>query len=138
MLRRDGSFVHEGQRVTHPRLHRAFLRGVRFLDDEGVFVVQLGRFRGQIEVEDTPYFVVAYDPDLGTIDLSDGTREPLAPDTLRVDPDEALRCRVKGRFQARFTHAGQAHLLDAVETRGGRLVLRAGSRWLNLELSPSS
>ncbi len=126
------SFVHEGQLVTHPRLYRAFLRGVRFLEKEGVFVVQLGHFRGQIEVEDTPWWVVAYDEERGLVELTDGSREPLAAHTLRSDPDGVLRCTVKGRFSARFTRAGQAHLLDQVEERDGRWQLRAGGRWLPL------
>ena len=122
------SFEHEGQLVTHPRLYRAFLRGVRFLDDEGVFVVQLGHFRGQIEVEDTPFWVVAYDAARGEIELTDGSAEPLACGTLRSDPDGAFRCTVKGRFPARFTHAGQAHLLDALEETPDGWRLRAGAR----------
>ncbi len=125
-------FRHEGQIVTHPRLHRAFLRGVRFLDEEGVFVVQVGRYRGQIEVEDTPFWVVAYDAESGELELTDGSSERLEAQTLSVDPDEALRCRVKGRFPARFTHAGQAHLLDALELRHGIPGLRVGGEWVQL------
>jgi hypothetical protein len=132
VLRRDGSFWHEGVRVTHPRLHAAFRRGVRYLEDERVFVVTLGRFRGRIEVEDVPFFVDVYDVGSGRISLSDGTQEALASDTLTVDADEALRCRVKrGRFPARFTRAAQAQLLDALEApEGGGLWLRAGESWL--------
>lgn len=125
-------FRHEGQIVTHPRLHRVLLRGVRFSDQEGVFVVQVGPYRGQIEVEDTPFWVVAYDAESGEIQLTDGSSEPLDVQTLSADPDEVLRCRVKGRFPARFTHAGQAHLLDALELRGGTPGLRVGDEWICL------
>jgi hypothetical protein len=118
--------------VTHPRIHRALLRGVRFLEEEGVFVTTLRRFRGQIEVEDTPFFVVAYDPDRGEVDLSDGTSEPLDPASVTRDDDEVLRCRVKGRWPARFTLVGQAHLLDSVDVRGGAVCLRAAGRWVPL------
>ena len=128
ILRRDGTFEHEGVRVTHPKLHRAFLRGVRFLDDEGVWIVQLGRFRAQIEVEEIPFWVVAYDPATGAVQLTDGSTEPLAWETLEMDSDDGvLRCRVKGRFPARFTRTGQAHLLDALELREGAWVLRLGT-----------
>jgi hypothetical protein len=124
------SFWHEGARVTHPRLYRAFLRGVEFAEEEGVFIVRLGRFRGQIEVEDIAWWVVAYEADCGSIRLTDESEEPLRPETLSVDPDEALRCTVKGRFPARFTRAGQAHLLDNLDTRGEGFVLRIGERWV--------
>lgn len=126
MLRRDGSFWHEGVRVTHPRLHAAFLAGVRWAEAEGTFVVQLGVFRGWLDVEDTAFFVTAYDPGSGELELSDRSREPLAAGTLSVDADDVLRCIVKGRFAARFTRAAQGHLLDAVEVDGDALVVRAG------------
>ena len=109
------------------------LRGVRFLDEEEVFVVQVGPYRGQIEVEDTPFWVVAYDPESGEIDLTDGSSERLEARTLSTDPDQVLRCRVRGRFPARFTHAGQAHLLNSVELRGDSPWLRVGDEWICLE-----
>lgn len=100
-----------------------------WLEEEGVFVTRLGHFRGQIGVEDVAFFVTAYDPRRGTIHLSDRTTERLQTETLRVDPDGAFRCAgVKGRFEARFTQAGQAHLLASVEERGDIYVLRAGDR----------
>ena len=113
-------------RVTHPRLLRALRAGVRFADAERTFVVQLGRFRGWLDVEDTAFFVDAYDADTGELELSDRTREPLDTATLAADDDDALRCRVKGRFAARFTRAAQAELLAAVELEGDAVSVRAG------------
>jgi hypothetical protein len=40
---------------------------------------------------------------------------------------------VKGRFAARFTRAAQAHLLDALELEGGRVVVLAGGARLRAE-----
>jgi hypothetical protein len=113
-------------RVTHPKLCAAFLAGVRWAEAEQTFVVQLQHFRGWLEVEDTAFFVNAYDVETGEIAVSDRTREPLDAATLRVDADEVLRCTVKGRFAARFTRAGQALLLDALDVDGDAFVLRAG------------
>jgi hypothetical protein len=117
-------------RITHPRLHEAFLAGVRWAEAEAIFVVQLGRFRGWLDVEDTAFFVTAYDAGTGELELSDRTRERLAAETLAIDADDVLRCTVKGRFAARFTRAAQAHLLDAVEPDAAGLVVRAGGERL--------
>jgi hypothetical protein len=117
-------------RVTHPRLHQAFLAGVRWAEAERTFVVQLGVFRGWLEVEDTAFFVTGYDAATGEIELSDRSRERLAAHTLSVDADDVLRCTVKARFPARFTRAAQAHLLEAVDVDDGVLVVRAGSERL--------
>ncbi len=117
-------------RVRHdPRLYRAFLRGVAFDEAEEVFVVRLGHFRGQIEVEDTAWWVVSYDAPSGSVTLTDGSAEPLSIGSLTIDPDDALRCTVKRCFPARFTRAGQAHLLDCLDEQRGALVLRVGDTW---------
>jgi hypothetical protein len=111
-------------------LHEAFLRGVCYAEEEGVFVVQLGRFRGQVEVEDTPFWVVSYDADDGALTLTDGSSESIDLATLSQDPDGVLRIRVKSRFFARFQHSAQALFLDALEEREDAIVLRAGEAWL--------
>jgi hypothetical protein len=100
---------------------------VRFAEEEGTFVVQIGPFRGWLDVEDTAFFVDSYDAASGELELSDLTREPLDAETLTADEDEALRCRVKRRFAARFTRAAQAELLAAVELEGDAVFVRAGA-----------
>jgi len=120
VLHRDGRWTHEGVPVTHPKLRALFDRSVRYLPEEDAYVVQVGRFRGQIEVEEAPFFVREYDAASGTLRLSDRSREPLRPETLRAAPDGALLCDVKadlrpGGCPARFSHAAQAQLLLAVE-----------------------
>jgi hypothetical protein len=94
--------------------------------------VQLGRFRGEIEVEEAAFFVRALDLERGELALSDGSREPLEPSTLALSPsDGALLCRVKpalepGGLLARFGHAAQAELLLAVEDAPGGPALVVG------------
>jgi len=137
VLHHDGRWTHEGQPISNARLRAAFDRSVRFLPDEGeagAYVVQLGRYRGQIEVEEAAFFVRAFDADGGWIALSDGSREPLDTASLAVSPrDGALLCRVKrdltdAGLLARFRHAAQAELLHAVEeTPEGPALRLAGS-----------
>ena len=121
VLHHDGSWSHEGVAVRNRKLRAAFDRGVRYLPDAGVFVVQLGRFRGQIEVEEAAFFVRSFDAPSGELALSDGSVERLDPATLRVSPrDGALLCTIKGDqaaagLLARFGHAAHAELLAAVE-----------------------
>ncbi len=123
-------FEHDGAAVTHPRVHAALLRGVRFADAEAVWIVQLGRFRAQIDVEDVPYWVVGYDADDGVAQLTDGSREALATETLRADPDDCLRCTVKGRFDARFTRRAQLELLACVRATASGIEIRSAGAWL--------
>lgn len=131
VLHRDGRFLHEGGAVTNRRLLAAFERGVRWLPAEGKYVVTLGHFRGQVDVEETGFFVHSVDLDAGTLVLSDGTQDRLDPASLRasaLDPDVVL-CTVKRDLTpfgvaARFQRSAQAELLGAVEEQGGALLLR--------------
>jgi hypothetical protein len=132
VLHHDGRWSHEGHPILHRRLREAFDRGVRWLPDERKFVVQLGRFRGEIEVEEAAFFVREVDLARGEIALSDGTREPIDPATLRASPrDGALLCLVKRALEpagvlARFTHGAQAELLQGVLDEPGGPVLVLG------------
>ena len=138
VLHHDGRWSHEGAPILNERLRAAFDRSVRYLPEEGVYVVQLGRFRGQIEIEEAAFFVRSLDSGSGRISLSDRSEEPLAPESLHVSPrDGALLCRVKRDLfapglLARFTHAAQAQLLGAVEEKGGRVFLEIAGRVLAL------
>ena len=121
VLHHDGRWSHQGEPVLHTRLRAAFDRGVRYLPEEGVYVVQLGRFRGQIEVEEAAFFVREFDASRGEVRLSDGSHDALDPASLRVSQrDGALLCTVKRELAepglpARFSQAAQADLLAAVE-----------------------
>ncbi len=135
VLHHDGSWTHEGEPVLHTRLRQAFDRGVRYLPEERVYVVQLGSFRGQIEIEEAAFFVRVFDAHDGYLTLSDGSREALDPGSLRTSAhDDGLLCSVKaslltGGLPARFGHGAQADLLAAVEEeRDGHVLCLAGRR----------
>jgi hypothetical protein len=121
VLHHDGRWSHEGHPIRHARLREAFDRSVRFLPAERKFVVQLGRFRGEIEVEEAAFFVREVDLASGTVRLSDGSSEPLDAASLRTSPrDGALLCTVKRSLApeglaARFQPAAQAELLLGIE-----------------------
>lgn len=132
VLHHDGRFSHEGEPIRHRKLREHFERSVEYLADEQKFIVRLGHFRGQIEVEEAGFFVRTLELESGEIGLSDGSRERLDVASLALSPlDGAILCRVKRMLvpeglSARFSSAAQAELLLAVEERDGRSVLRLG------------
>jgi hypothetical protein len=132
VLHHDGRFSHEGEPIRHRKLREHFERAVEYLAEERKFIVRLGHFRGQIEVEEAGFFVRSVELASGEIALSDGTCERLDLASLALSPlDGALLCRVKRGLApegllARFSSSAQAELLMAVEERGGRTVLRFG------------
>jgi hypothetical protein len=139
VLHHDGSWTHEGHPIQHRKIREVFDRNVRFLPeegDEGKYVVQIGRYRGEIEVEEAGFFVREFDAAAGRVRLSDGTTEPLDASSLRLSTrDGALLCAVKRDLApegllARFHHAAQSDLLLAVvETRDGMVLRMAGREY---------
>ncbi|MFP6623946.1 MAG: hypothetical protein VCC20_10750 [Myxococcota bacterium] len=138
VLHHDGSWTHQGQPVTNRKLRERFDRAVRYLPDEAKYVVQIRHFRGEIEVEETGFFVRLFDPDTGELQLSDLTVEPLDVSTLSLSPrDGALLCRVKrdlvpGGLAARFLHASHSEFMNAVDESGGAVVIAGASHALPL------
>ena len=134
ILHHDASWSHEGEPVLNRKLRKAFDESVRYLMDEKKYVVQLGRFRGEIEIEETGFFVRLFDPETGAIALSDGTREILEIASLAPSPiDGALLCTVKRDLipeglPARFMHAAHAELMNAVDPDAAPPALRLAGR----------
>jgi hypothetical protein len=133
-LHHDGRWTHEGQPLLNRRLRERFDRGVRYLPEVDKYVVQIGRFRGEIEVEEAGFFVRSFHPEDGALDLSDGSRERLDVDSLSVSRiDGALLCRVKRDLRpagllARFHHAAHAELLNAIDEEGTALRIAGEKR----------
>jgi hypothetical protein len=134
VLHHDGSWTHEGQPLRNRKLRALFDRSVRYLPEEGKYVVQVGRFRGEISIEEAGFFVRAFDPAEGSISLSDGSEERLDVSTVCTsERDGALLCRVKGDLArggllARFHHAAQAEFMNAVEEGDEGLAVRIAGR----------
>jgi hypothetical protein len=125
VLHHDGSWSHEGQPFRNRRLREKFDRSVRYLPDEGgAYVVQSGRFRGLIDVEEAGFFVDDIDLSQALVRLSDSTSDKLDVATLVTSPlDGALLCRVKrdlegGGLIARFSHRAQAEFMNAIDDTG--------------------
>lgn len=133
-LHHDGRFSHEGEPIRNKKLREHFDRSVAYLPEAAKFIVRLGYFRGEVEVEEAGFFVRAIDCATGELSLSDGSREPLEVASLASSPiDGALLCRVKRALVpdgllARFSSGAQAELLLATEERGAGMVLRFGAR----------
>jgi hypothetical protein len=134
VLHHDGSWTHQGQPIVNRRIREKFDGSVRYLPEEGKYVVQVGRFRGEIEVEEAGFFVRDVDLARGEVALSDRSRDGLDLGSLRVSElDGAFLCTVKrglvpGGLPARFSHAAQAELLCAVDDGVDGPVIRIEGR----------
>jgi len=108
-----GRFIHDGHVVEHPGMRRAFASWIRRHPDDGRFILSNGYDWTYFEVEDVPFFVEAVRSVAGApmLVLSDGSEEPLRPETLHAGHGSALSLWVKhGAFTARFQRTAQLEL----------------------------
>jgi hypothetical protein len=99
---------------------------------EGANELRIAEERAPIRVDDSPYVVTGAAVDAhGTawIDLNDGSREALDPQTLAVGDGDVLYCRVKdGGEPARFLRAAYYQLADRIAVvAGGGFVFRTAA-----------
>jgi hypothetical protein len=124
---REGNFWHDGVRVDHPGLARAFARWLDRDPATGRYILRNAVDWCYIAVDDAPLVVRAIVPaPEGTLMLllSDGSREPLDEPTLRVDADDVPYCDVRaGALPARFSPQAAFALLERVAPDGATLTL---------------
>lgn len=127
-LDREGRFWHDGVRVEHPGMQRAFASWIDRHPDDGRFILQNGYDWTYFAVDDVPFFVqkLRVTGAGASVVLSDGSEEPLDPATLSIGANDAVYLRVKGgRFEARFMPEAQTELAPLlVETDAGDPALR--------------
>jgi hypothetical protein len=127
---RDGNWYADDERITNGRIVDLFARHLRRAPDGG-YVIRMGDEQAAIEVEDTPFVVVAaaVEPTgVVRIELNDHTTEVLDPKTLEIGAEQVLYCRVKARTErARFLRSAYYELARYVsEVEPGRFVLQTG------------
>lgn len=125
----QGTFHHDGVPIGRSSMAETFFKWIRRHPDDGRFILSNGYDWTYLTVVDVPFFVrsVALDEQCAIIGLSDGSRERLRPEGLRIGKGDAVYCRVKdGQYEARFTPAAQLALAPFLEEADGRCYLRLG------------
>ncbi len=131
-FRSDGRWYADDEPVVHARLARLFSRYLRRKPSAGYEIWIDERYHADVEIEDTPYVVTgvhADDVHALSIELNDGTTEPLVPDTLGVGSGNVLYCGVKqGTERARLLRPAYYQLTAFIEEPvPGQFLLRCGS-----------
>jgi hypothetical protein len=126
----EGRLSHHGAPLIHPGILELIYESVH-LEDDGLYVLRLGKQVCQLEVADT-FFVVAraeLSGDALTLTLNDGSQEPLDPASLWIGRDEVLYCRVKqGRFPARLLRPAYYQVAELVAEGPEGFALELGGR----------
>ena len=145
-LDREGRWYDQGAWVTNPRLTE-FLLAHLSKDEDGRYLVVVGRDRRYVDVEDAPYRALGIEvgegqnpPECLFVRLNDGKLEPFDPATFWIGPDGSPYCLVRtGLHKARFTTESYRQLSAFITEEGdaGHYFLQIGSQPIPVPILPS-
>lgn len=116
---KDGRWFQNGAEITHPAIYRQFNEMLETKPDGG-YRVRMGKEICDVAVEDAPFVVTrlieVHHGEL-TIELNDGSQEPLNPTSLWIGAENVPYVRVKnGAFHARFSRPAYYQLAKFIVT----------------------
>ena len=131
MLDKEGRFFHEGARVEHPGMQKAFASWLARHPDDGRYILSNGYDWTYLTVEGPGCFVagVAATTDPPKLVLFDGRELDLDPSTLVSDADGRLWARLPGGERACFTSAAQLGLAPWLLERHGQIGVELAGRF---------
>lgn len=137
----DGTWKHEGTRITREPLVRLFASILRKDEDGATYLVTPGE-KIVVRVEDAPFVAVrvdrhgegetqtlAFTTNVGDV-VTAGPEHPLRVSYERGEPRPYVLAR--GRLEARVLRAPWCELVEWAEAREGRLRVRSGGVWFEL------
>lgn len=110
----DGTWWHQGASFTNQKVANLFSRSVVWDEGRQRYILKIGKGCALFACEDTAYFVLQIDDRSSPwrIELSDGSSEPLHPETVCSGAENQIYCLVKGKHRARFSRGAHQILLQ--------------------------
>lgn len=138
VIRRDGSWWHEGSPIGRPALVRLFSTVLRRDPDGFHLVTPVEKMK--IAVEDAPFTAVRVDRDgetlVFTTNLGDiaeaGPEHPLRVETDPATGAPSPYVHVRAGLEARLTRPVFYELVAMAEQKDGRLGVRSNGAWFDL------
>ena len=105
----QGEWWYEGNKIIHPEILALFKSSLTIDESTGELFIDYKGKQAPVKVEKTPFFIHGVvvekraDGELAKVvlELDDGTRENLEPESLVLDNSGVLQVKVKaGRFEA--------------------------------------
>lgn len=138
---RDGTWKHEGARITRESMVRLFASILRKDEDGHTYLVTPGE-KIRVAVEDAPFLAVRADRHgegrdrtvVFTTNVGDvvqaGAAHPIRVERVGDEPRPYVL--VRGRLEARILRAPFYELVEWADTRDGKLGLWSGGTWFEL------
>ncbi len=120
----QGEWLYEGNKIIHPEVLSLFKRSLTVDETSGEFYIDYKGKRAPVKVAETPYFVrdVEVKKDESgnlqeiVLEIDDGSREILQPESLKLDAGGVLRVKIKsGAFSARCLPTAHFRIAELLE-----------------------
>jgi hypothetical protein len=124
---KDGKWYHQGAEIIHRPIFLWLIQSLEKTED-GLFIVHLNNQRCFLEVEDTPLVIQRVDRQQESPEaheqirlfLNDESVDLLVPETLSINRENVLYCRVKDqKFPARFLRPAYYQMAEFIGEDGG-------------------
>jgi len=143
---KEGRWFFQDEEITHRKTYLLYCRHLT-RDESGRIILQIGREKCPVEVEDAPFvvktldFILSVSGKLNSIllILNDETQEPLDPLNFRIGADNIPYCQVRGGiFEARFSRSAYQLLAPFIQhdEKGSRFFLAIDGKEYNLTTPP--
>jgi len=133
---REGKWYHKGAEIIRIDMIRMFCENMT-LDEKGRYIITWHGKPCLLDVEDTAYVVRSVtwssqgEAESGKfmLELNDGSKELLKPETLRIKEGNIPYCQIRdGAFPARFNRQAYYQLAQHIVEIDGRFYLPADGR----------
>ena len=120
----QGEWWYEGNRIVHPEVLNLFKSSLTFDAERDEFFIDYKGKQAPVKIAKTPYFIRDAVVEKGSsgelvnvvLEVDDGSRENLDPETLVLDEDGVLQVKIKaGRFAARCLAAAHFRIAELLE-----------------------
>lgn len=122
VLTAEGIWMHAGVAFSNSNLIKLFFRSIKRRNDSSTFELKVGIYSGDVQVEDTAWFVHSIDTQSApwVLHLSDQTTEQLNPESLKFGSFHQLYCEIKnGTERARFSRSAFQSIIPYFTQEGG-------------------
>lgn len=138
LIRRDGTWWHEGSPIGRPALVRLFSTVLRKDPDGYVLVTPVEKL--SITVEDAPFLAVRVDRDGEDLrfttnvgdEVTAGPDDPIRVETDPATGEPAPYVHVRRGLEARLTRPVFYELVEMAQARGDRLGVGSRGAWFDL------
>ena len=137
----QGQWWYEGNKIVHPEILALFKNSLTIDESTGELFIDYKGKQAPVKVEKTPFFIHGVVVEKGAagglakvvLELDDGTRESLDPESLILDDSGVLQVKVKdGRFGACCLPAAHFRLAELLkeDDDGGFSLLLGGKVYI--------